>query len=88
MFYGIPSDEIGYFIIPFAVGNFVGPLVLGKLFDTRGRKLMISFTYIFSGALLMLTAYLFYIGVLNAVTQTLLWSIIFFLPLQGHHQHI
>ncbi|WP_287950647.1 MFS transporter [Acidiplasma sp.] len=83
VFYGIPSDEIGYFIIPFAVGNFVGPLVLGKLFDTRGRKLMISFTYIFSGALLMLTAYLFYIGVLNAVTQTLLWSIIFFFASAG-----
>jgi MFS family permease len=77
-FYAIPSDNIGWFMLPFAAGNFLGPLVLGKLFDTLGRRLMITLTYALSGILMALTGWLFAIGVLNAMHQTLAWTAIFF----------
>lgn len=82
-FYGVPADQIGLYIFPFAIGNFFGPLLLGKLFDTLGRKTMISLTYILSGGLLAFTGYLFYLGVLNALTQTIAWVIIFFFASAG-----
>ncbi len=75
-FYHIPSSTVGLYIIPFAIGNILGPLTIGRLFDTIGRHQMISFTYIFSGILLAITGWLFLQGVLNAVTQTICWSII------------
>lgn len=62
----------------FAAGNFFGPLLLGKLFDTIGRRLMVAFTYAISGVLLAGTGYLFSLGILSAETQTLAWMIIFF----------
>jgi MFS family permease len=77
-FYGIPADRIGWYILPFAAGNFLGPLVLGRLFDTLGRRTMITFTYGVSGILLALSGYLFAIGVLSAQTQTIAWMVIFF----------
>ena len=77
-FYGIPGDRVGVYIFPFAIGNFLGPLLLGRLFDTIGRRRMITFTYAASGVLLAITAVLFSQGVLNAFTQTLCWSVIFF----------
>jgi MFS family permease len=77
-FYGIAPDKIGWYILPFAAGNFLGPLVLGRLFDTLGRRVMITFTYAVSGVLLALTGYLFAIGVLSAQTQTIAWMVIFF----------
>ncbi len=77
-FYGIPSDHVGWYILPFAAGNFLGPLLLGRLFDTLGRRVMITFTYGVSGVLLALTGYLFSIGVLSAQTQTVAWMVIFF----------
>ena len=52
-FYGVKDSSVGYYIIPFAIGNFVGPLVLGRLFDSVGRKPMIAGTYILSGVLLV-----------------------------------
>ena len=58
-FYDVKPASVGYYIIPFAVGNFLGPLVLGRLFDSVGRKPMIAGTYILSGALLVVTAFLF-----------------------------
>ncbi len=82
-FYKVPSSSVGLYIIAFAVGNILGPLVLGRLFDSIGRRQMIAFTYIFSGVLLIGTGYLFTIGVLNAVTQTIAWSIIFFFASAG-----
>ncbi|BCU70113.1 MFS transporter [Stygiolobus caldivivus] len=82
-FYGIPADQIGLYIFPFAIGNFFGPLLLGRLFDTFGRKAMISLTYILSGALLAVTGYLFYLGVLSALTQTIAWVVIFFFASAG-----
>lgn len=77
-FYGIPADRIGWYILPFAAGNFLGPLLLGRLFDTLGRRTMITFTYGISGILLALSGYLFARGVLSAQSQTVAWMIIFF----------
>ncbi len=77
-FYGVPNDSIGLYILPFAAGNVLGPLLLGRLFDTIGRRVMITFTYAASGILLLVTAWLFVHGWLDATTQTLAWSVVFF----------
>ena len=77
-FYGIPSGEVGWYLLPFAAGNFMGPLVLGRLFDVIGRKPMIAFTYAISGLLLAGSGYLFYAGALSATGQTIAWMVIFF----------
>jgi MFS family permease len=77
-FFGIASNQVGWYILPFAAGNFLGPLLLGRLFDTLGRRTMIAFTYGVSGVLLALSGYLFAIGVLSAQTQTIAWMVIFF----------
>ncbi|GLH81478.1 MFS transporter [Bradyrhizobium sp. SSBR45G] len=77
-FYGIKSDHVGWYILPFAAGNVLGPLLLGRLFDTLGRRTMITFTYSASGVLLAITGYLFSIGALSAETQTAAWMVIFF----------
>jgi MFS family permease len=77
-FYGIASSQVGWYILPFAAGNFLGPLLLGRLFDTVGRRVMITLTYGVSGVLLALSGYLFAIGVLSAQTQTIAWMVIFF----------
>jgi MFS family permease len=77
-FYGIPSEHIGWYILPFAAGNVLGPLLLGRLFDTLGRRPMIAFTYFMSGLLLAITGWLFANEMLSARGQTLAWSVIFF----------
>jgi MFS family permease len=77
-FYGIRADHIGYYLLPFALGNFLGPLLLGRLFDTVGRRPMIAFTYSISGVLLAATGYLFIHGIVSAEVQTLCWMVIFF----------
>jgi MFS family permease len=82
-FFGVPSASTPIYLIAFAVGNLVGPLVLGHLFDTVGRKKMISGTYVLSGVLLLASAGLFHAGVLTAVTQTIAWAVIFFFASAG-----
>ncbi|MBI1397679.1 MAG: MFS transporter [Betaproteobacteria bacterium] len=77
-FYGVAVDRVGWYLLPFALGNFAGPLVLGRLFDVLGRKVMIAFTYAMSGVLLTLSGYLFHLGLLDSRTQTAAWMIIFF----------
>ena len=77
-FFGIRSEHVGWYILPFAAGNFLGPLLLGRLFDTVGRRVMITFTYAISGILLAASGYLFMIGALSAETQTICWMVIFF----------
>jgi MFS family permease len=77
-FYGIRADKVGWYILPFAAGNFFGPLLLGRLFDTLGRKIMIAFTYAMSGILLAGAGYLFMEGVISAEIQTACWMAIFF----------
>lgn len=77
-FFGVPAERIGLYLLPFAAGNFLGPLLLGRLFDTVGRRQMIAFTYAMSGLLLALTAWMFEAGMLGASGQTLAWSVVFF----------
>jgi MFS family permease len=77
-FYGIGADKVGWYILPFAAGNFLGPVLLGRLFDTLGRRTMIAVTYGISGVLLALSGYLFSIGAFSAQTQTIAWMVIFF----------
>jgi MFS family permease len=77
-FYGIPAGHVGWYILPFAAGNFLGPLILGRLFDVIGRRPMIAFTYIISGVLLAISGALFAQGTLSAAEQTLAWTVIFF----------
>jgi MFS family permease len=77
-FYDVPDDRTGHYMVPFAVGNFLGPLLLGRFFDTAGRRRMISMTYGLSGLLLLVSGWLFQAGVLTPVTQTLAWCVIFF----------
>ena len=78
-FYGVPAENAGLYLLPFALGNVLGPLVIGHLFDTIGRKPMITATYVLSGILLALTGWLFHAGLLTAQTQTLAWMVIFFI---------
>jgi MFS family permease len=77
-FYGIDAGQVGWYLLPFAAGNFLGPLLLGRLFDTVGRRPMIAITYALSGVLLALTGALFAGGVLSATEQTVAWTVIFF----------
>jgi MFS family permease len=77
-FYGVPADGVGWYILPFAAGNFLGPALLGRLFDTLGRRLMITSTYATSGVLLAITGYLFAANLVSAAGLTVAWSIIFF----------
>jgi MFS family permease len=77
-FYRIPADRVGWYILPFALGNVLGPILLGHLFDTLGRKVMITATYAASGLLLALTAALFARGLLSAPMLTGAWMMVFF----------
>ncbi len=82
-FFNVPSGQVGLYIFPFAIGNLLGPWLLGSLFDSVGRRRMISLTYILSGLLLVGTGILFVNGQLNATTITLCWSVIFFFASAG-----
>jgi MFS family permease len=77
-FYGIPAGEIGWYILPFAAGNVLGPILLGRLFDTVGRRIMIAATYAISGVLLAGTSYLFSQNLLSAQGLTVAWMVVFF----------
>jgi MFS family permease len=77
-FYDVGASDVGWYILPFAAGNFLGPLLLGRLFDTLGRRAMIALTYGLSAVLLALSGYLFLIGALDARSQTAAWMVIFF----------
>jgi len=77
-FYGVADENVGYYIFPFAVGNFLGPLVLGRLFDVVGRRRMIAATYALSGIGLLVTGYAFSRELLGPTGLALAWSSIFF----------
>jgi MFS family permease len=81
--YDVPATDTAYYFIFFALGNLIGPLTLGHLFDSVGRRRMIAGTYLLSGVLLAISAVLFNAGALNAVTQTACWCIIFFFASAG-----
>lgn len=78
-YYNVPAEKLGLYLIPLAIGNFFGPMLIGRLFDTVGRKTMISLTYILSGVLLAIESALFLHGMLTALTQAIAWSVIFFI---------
>ncbi len=82
-YYAVTSSDVGLYLLPFAAGNFLGPLLLGRLFDTVGRKVMISFTYGIAGVLLAVTGYLIWMNALTLSTQMLLWSLMFFFASAG-----
>ena len=77
-FYDVSANSIGWFILAFSLGNFMGPLCLGRLFDSIGRKFMIGGTYALSGVLMALTGLLFQQGLLDAIEQTIARTVIFF----------
>jgi MFS family permease len=77
-FYAIRVDHVGWYLLPFAAGNVLGPILLGRFFDTIGRRPMITGTYAISGVLLAISGWLFAIGVLSAIGQTIAWMVIFF----------
>lgn len=77
-YYDVPSDRVGWYLLPFALGNWLGPIVLGHWFDTRGRRVMIASTYAATGVLAALAALLFHAGAFDAAGQTLAWSVVFF----------
>ena len=77
-FYHAPADQVGWYILPFAAGNVCGPLFLGRLFDTIGRKIMIATTYALSGIMLAVSAYLFSRNLLSAQQLTIAWMTVFF----------
>ena len=77
-FYGIEARHVGWFVLPFAIGNLLGPLVLGPLFDSIGRKPMITGTYALAGVLMAATGLAFQQGWLSAWEQTAAWTVIFF----------
>jgi MFS family permease len=76
--YGVPPDRVGLYALPFAGGNLMGPIVLGPLFDRWGRRTMIALTYAASGALLLASGALYLHGLLDALTQTAAWCVVFF----------
>ncbi|RZL87714.1 MAG: MFS transporter [Variovorax sp.] len=78
-FHGVAEGRVALYIFPFALGNVLGPLLLGPLFDRVGRRRMIGLTYVLSGVGLALTGAAFMAGWLDALTQALCWSAVFFL---------
>ena len=77
-FYAVGSGAVGWYILPFALSNFLGPVVLGRLFDTYGRRVMITVTYALSGVLLIAVGFAFERNLLSAAAQTVGWMIVFF----------
>ncbi|MFJ7279916.1 MFS transporter [Kitasatospora sp. NPDC098663] len=83
LYFDVPEGDTGYYFAVIAVGNFLGPLLLGHLFDSVGRVPMIAGTYIGSGVLLFGTAALFQQGALSAAGMTACWTAVLFLASAG-----
>jgi MFS family permease len=81
--YGVASGSTAYYFFPFAAGNLLGPLLLGRFFDTVGRRPMIALTYCTSALLLAVSGWLFAHDMLTAQTQTILWCATFFIASAG-----
>ncbi len=77
-YFGVPGTNVGYYLAVFAIGNLMGPLLLGRLFDRVGRRPMISGCYLVAGALMAFSGYLFYLDLLDATTLTAIWTVMFF----------
>ena len=83
VFYKVGDSSLPYYFFPFAIGNLLGPLLLGHLFDVIGRRKMIFMTYGVSAVLLVVSAWMFHAGMLTATTQTVFWCVIFFFASAG-----
>lgn len=77
-FYQVPAEHVGWYVLPLALGNFCGPLLLGRLFDLIGRRIMISLTYAISAVLLTISGYCFEQGWFDVTQQAIAWMVIFF----------
>jgi MFS family permease len=77
-YYNVADEKLGLFLVPLALGNFFGPVLMGRLFDTLGRRVMIAATYILSGVLLAITTWLFVHDALTTLTQAIAWTVILF----------
>jgi MFS family permease len=77
-YYKVAPEKLGLYLLPLAMGNLFGPILIGRLFDTVGRRKMIALTYILSGVLLAITSWLFLHGSLTVATQAIAWSVTFF----------
>jgi MFS family permease len=77
-YYNAPPARLGLFMVPLSIGNLFGPILMGRWFDTIGRRKMISGTYILSGLLLTIASWLFLKDELTIVTQVIAWSVVFF----------
>src|SRR6185312_5656967 len=77
-YYAVPASDVGLYLLPFAAGNLLGPIVLGHLFDTIGRRAMIAITYGLSGVLILFTGWGLAHDWLTATSQTALWCGVFF----------
>jgi len=82
-FYQLNESQAALYFFPFAIGNLIGPLLLGPLFDTIGRRKMIFITYFFAGGVLLASAYLFKAEMLSAGTHTIFWCVSFFFASAG-----
>jgi MFS family permease len=82
-FYHLDKSAAAIYFVPFAIGNLLGPLLLGHLFDTIGRRKMIFSTYLLAGGVLLVSAFLFKQGSLNATTHTIFWCVSFFFASAG-----
>ncbi|MBD5605038.1 MAG: MFS transporter [Candidatus Eremiobacteraeota bacterium] len=82
-FFKVAASDVGWYTLPFSIGNLAGAILLGRLFDTIGRKPMIAFTYAFSAVGILVTGVLFVMGALNAVTITVCWCVTFFVASAG-----
>jgi MFS family permease len=83
VFYHVSDSSLPYYFFPFAIGNLLGPLLLGHFFDVVGRRKMIFMTYGVSAVLLVVSAWMFHAGMLSATTQTVFWCVIFFFASAG-----
>ncbi len=77
-FYGVTAARVGYLFLPIAFTNFLGPALLGHLFDTVGRRAMMAITFSGAGLTLFASSLLFLHAQLTMPTQVALWSLCFF----------
>jgi MFS family permease len=82
-FFGLKTSETAVYFFPFAIGNLLGPILLGRLFDTWGRRQMIFSTYLVSGLVLAVSAFLFQADAITATVQVVFWCISFFFASAG-----
>ncbi|PZO60226.1 MAG: MFS transporter [Leifsonia xyli] len=82
-FFGLKTAQTSIYFFPFAIGNLLGPIILGRFFDTWGRRQMIFLTYLVSGLVLATSAFLFRADAISATVQVAFWCVSFFFASAG-----